>query len=480
MTDLLVTTPNYLLRYKLDTQQVFVVEAGRPEYYGVSWFAGTDQIFLSHSGLDNDGLQSVTDYMTSEVGWISRGDDESWAFLSAPHQLLCLDDGTIVVTNTGRNCLTIVNPTGWSIRNHRFDNVLWDRLDAQHQCGSHFNSVTAKYQFLYVLAHNYDRGSYILQLERPTLRIVNRQQLQGSGFHNLWLQDDGLMIACDTMRSALVSVTDNRTLWRSYDPSGLARGIAATKDQIFVGASINGARSTRRDSETGIWIVDAGKFATVDYHVLGHFGNVNEIRLLDQVDLCHPQGPLALSDYLIGTPANLFLAQRRLKAAEGRFSMKDWDILLGDLTGNADTAHFRGQELGLAVLRNSRSASFRVSGLLDVSHPRAQHCGLIGRYRGPHDTNMIAAILGRNEAGHAALGLWRENGAGWKCLDSCPIAGLSATVEFSGDGDRFTITCDGTEVIVAEILSVPTDGVIGVRSIGGTAVDIRSEMPGRE
>jgi hypothetical protein len=93
---------------------------------------------------------------------------------------------------------------------------------------------------------------------------------------------------------------------------------------------------------------------------------------------------------------------------------------------------------------------------------------------------MIAAILGRNEAGHAALGLWRENGAGWKCLDSCPIAGLSATVEFSGDGDRFTITCDGTEVIVAEILSVPTDGVIGVRSIGGTAVDIRSEMPGRE
>jgi hypothetical protein len=146
MTHLLVTTPNYLLRYELDSQRVFVVEAGRPEYYGVSWFAGTDQVFLSHSGLDNDSLQSVTDYMTSEVGWISRGDDESWAFLSAPHQLLCLDDGTIVVTNTGRNCLTIVNPTDWSIRNHRFDNILWDRLDAQHQCGSHFNSVMAKHQ----------------------------------------------------------------------------------------------------------------------------------------------------------------------------------------------------------------------------------------------------------------------------------------------------------------------------------------------
>ncbi len=51
MSNLLVTTPDYVLRYDLAARQVFVIEAERPEYYGASWFPGAAEIYLSHSGL---------------------------------------------------------------------------------------------------------------------------------------------------------------------------------------------------------------------------------------------------------------------------------------------------------------------------------------------------------------------------------------------------------------------------------------------
>jgi len=147
MPNLLVTTPDYVLRYDLDARQVFVIEMGRPEYYGISWFPGAAEIFLSHSGLENDTLQELLDYATSEVGWMSRGRENSWPFMSQPHQISCLENGLVAVANTGRNCLTIVNPADWSIRHFRWDGVPWDRLGSSDRSGSHFNSLMNREQF---------------------------------------------------------------------------------------------------------------------------------------------------------------------------------------------------------------------------------------------------------------------------------------------------------------------------------------------
>jgi hypothetical protein len=271
MPNLLIATPDYLLRYDTDLREVFVIEVGRPEYYGISWFPGDDTIFLSHSGLDNNLLQDAMDYANSEVGWISRASENSWPFVSQPHQILCLDDGSLAVTNTGRNCLTIANPADWSIRHHRYGGALWDRLGASDRSGNHFNSLAARNEFLYVVAHNFEKGSYILKLERPSLRLVELLPSQTSGIHNLWLRDDGLLIACDTMRRRLISLGDEKILWRSPESAGLTRGLAATADRIYVGSSNHALRSDRRDGETGIWIVDAGRFTTLDYYDVGYF-----------------------------------------------------------------------------------------------------------------------------------------------------------------------------------------------------------------
>jgi hypothetical protein len=477
MPNLLITTPDYLLRYDSDAREVFVIEAGRPEYYGISWFPGATEIFLSHSGLENDTLQEPLSYATSEVGWISRGNDNSWPSISQPHQILCLDNGMVAVTNTGRNCLTIVNSADWSIRHHRWDGVLWDRLGSTDQSGSHFNSITISNGFLYLLAHNFDKPSYTLKFEQSNLRLVEILQHKVSGLHNLWMRDDGLFIACDTFAQGLVNLVDGQTLWRSHDPTGLSRGLAATESLIFVGSSINGSRASRRQGETGIWTVDAARFSTLDYHALGHFGGVHDIRLLDEPDLCHPHGPISLSRHLIGLTPERFISRRRLAAVEVWTSFRErWEVVFGSPEGSVDAIHFPIGQLCLMLQRNHRGSRFRISGMLNVSGQGEQHCALVGRYRGPNDTNMVAAILSRDTVGHASLGLWRESGAGWIFLGGSPMPRLFGLVELSGEGDRFAIRCDGTEILVVVDVEVPPDGGVGVRGIDSNVQTIQCEV----
>lgn len=479
MPNLLVTTPDYLLRYDVDTRQVFVVDTGRPEYYGVSWHAGAGGVYLSHSGLNNNALRSVEDYANSERGYVSLGQEGSWNFLSAPHQILCVGPDRVVATNTGRNCVTVANTGDWSIRHHRFDEVLWDRLGEADRSGSHFNSVFARDGLLYVVAHNFDKGSYTLKLEWPGLRPIETMQHRVSGIHNLWVRDDGMMLSCDTMGHGLISLGDDRRVWDCCDPACLTRGLAATTDRLYVGASTNGGRADRRSGETGLWVVDAGSFATLDYHSLGRFGGVHEVRLLDVFDLCHPQGPVTMSPHLAGTPPNLFASRRKLDEVTVRARIWEaWEIVEGDVSGEAAALTLGRERQVIALRRGARGATFRIAAVLDLSDPKAENCALVGRYRGPGDANMVAAILHRPPAGRAVLGLWRHDGTTWECLGTHDPKSLHPLVELVGEGSRFTVRCDGTGAMTVEDRHAPADGRVGLRGIGGVARVIECEVDG--
>ncbi|MCA6109490.1 hypothetical protein [Bradyrhizobium cenepequi] len=105
----LVATASYLLLVDLVDRVTTPIEEHRREYYGISWFADGTDLVLSHSGLDNQTLVDMVTYAQSEVGWISAGALESGRFLSQPHQILCLTDGKVACTNTGRNAVTIID-----------------------------------------------------------------------------------------------------------------------------------------------------------------------------------------------------------------------------------------------------------------------------------------------------------------------------------------------------------------------------------
>ncbi|MBV9390822.1 MAG: hypothetical protein JOY96_02915 [Verrucomicrobia bacterium] len=90
-----VTTPHYLLLVDLDTRLVRPIECHRREYYGITWQVGGQDLYLSHSGLDNEALLDIATYALSEAGWISYGKHETGKFLSQPHQIICAPDGRL-------------------------------------------------------------------------------------------------------------------------------------------------------------------------------------------------------------------------------------------------------------------------------------------------------------------------------------------------------------------------------------------------
>lgn len=107
------------------------------------------------------------------------------------------------------------------------------------------------------------------------------------------VRDDGLRLSCDSMNCGLVDLITDKAVWQS-EPNSLTRGLAANSENIYVGSSNIATRKERGNSETGIWVVDAGTMRTKDYHWLGDMGGVHEIRIIDELDLCHTVGPLQL------------------------------------------------------------------------------------------------------------------------------------------------------------------------------------------
>lgn len=172
MTSVLIATAQAPLRYDTETNQTFIVQDANPLYDGISWFPNSDRMYLSHSGRSGN-LASIEAHMRSEAGFI--------------------------------NSIIILNSTDWSTRQIRFDDVHWDRFDPAGQ-GSHFNSVEFDGNKLYVLAHNFDAGSYELQITWPDLGSATRRSFPGQQLHNLWYRDNDTHISCDSPNGGLVEL----------------------------------------------------------------------------------------------------------------------------------------------------------------------------------------------------------------------------------------------------------------------------------
>src|SRR4029077_1505002 len=170
----------------------------RTEYYGISWQPGGKDLFLSHSGLDNESLIDITAYALSETGWISYSKGETGKFLSQPHQIICAPDGRVVCANTGRNCVTVIDPAkpGY-FQEARISESRWDRVSPAQDTGDHLNSVFIKGDRLYVAAHRFNKGSCVAEFSYPELTLLNTHSAGNCrGLHNIWVTDEGKMIAC--------------------------------------------------------------------------------------------------------------------------------------------------------------------------------------------------------------------------------------------------------------------------------------------
>jgi hypothetical protein len=468
-----VTTGGYLVLVNLETRAVAPLEGRSPSYYGVSWFAGSPDLVVANSRLDPMDLQ-LSDYPRSEVGGVSIGARSSAPFLSAPHQLLCLSDGRIACTNTGRNCITVFDPAKPNLfQEARISAARWDRLPDHPAMGDHLNSLFEHDGMLHVLAHGFAKGSAIATFSLPDLALVNVEPTPGrTGLHNIWLTEDGRRISCHSGRGTVVDLASNEILWEAGKPV-FTRGLAATADIVIVGESETFVRHSRPASHSGLWILDRRSWRALDYISLGPYGGVNEVRLLDVPDQAHHGHVFAgLADLLMRDRRHEITSERlqvASEAFEARALWRGYDQVMGAYSVRGGERVASADALCLAV-KNDRSDPHA----LDFSYSLAQapsqaHVSAVVGYRGNGgDTNMTALLLQASGDASARLTVWRENGAGWISDPDIQIENLplSAHVHVSRSERGVVLSIDRDRLLELAADDYDVDGPLGIRWFG--------------
>ena len=459
----LVATPRFLLLVDLESRRVSVIEDGRQEYYGITWRPGGDQLILSHSGLDNESLVDLESYALSEVGWISAGPLHSSRFLSQPHQILCGPDGRVICTNTGRNSVVVIDPAR---PGHYQETQLhpdrWDRLEPTAASGLHLNSLFLEGDTLTVLAHGFEQGSQLITLSYPSLERVDLRPIPGlTGMHNYCVTRRGERIACASSRGMLVDPVTLAVHWRGGS-AGYLRGLAVGSDRVLVGESPRVGRHLRSSAVSGLWVIDRDSWMAVDYFVLGPYGVVNEVRLLDDVDEAHHghrfEGLEALrqQDACRSKASAKLTASRRLAelVVNGPF-----ELLLGEPEVSGEGWWSSPTDLCLMLTRGERPTEVGLRYDFRGEDEGGQ-CGIVvGCLAHDHDaspslrdTDMDVVVATRRGVGGVTLAHWRHDGTAWRQQQIvAEVDGLMGCLGVRRDNEAIVIHAGGAPREVARI-----------------------------
>lgn len=478
--NLALVSASALLLVDLDTRNVIPLDTENSEGYGVSWFPGGRNLVLAHSAVDSARLVDLKSYVESELGYISHGQEKSGPFLSQPHQILCASDGRIVCANTGRNTISVIDlKRPGHFQEARISASRWDRLSTTEHPGDHLNSVFEKDGFLYVIAHGFNKGSQLAKFTYPSLELVDVTPIKNrTGLHNIWITADGRQVSCHSDAGALVDVGEGRVLWESGSLCYL-RGLAASADYIVVGEGRKAPREIRRNSMSGIWVVDRKTWQTLDYVPLGWYGAVKEVRLLSVPDEAHHGHVFAGIEELPALDAHAKIRTDRLNAAHrASRSRKAWQRfrpVCGIPSAGEDgglTADL--EDLCLMVEPSSpQGASWRMSiGYRIESDAPHSHVSIV-TYRGyGADTDMHALLISAYARDRARLQLWVHDGNEWSakndaiCVDGLPLAGEIHIAPSLG-GLECSINGEPVAKIPKELFPWES-GAAGIRWLGAT------------
>lgn len=471
---LLVACPFRLLQVDVESHEIRLAESGRPEYYGISWPFSGDRLCLSHSGIDNTAMASLDSYIESEVGYLSLGDASGPQGLSAPHQIVCTSHH-IIGTNTGRNCITVFQQDNLFYRNYWLEKARWDRKGRDRYCGSHFNSVYLRENRLFVVASCVNRSSEVLELSWPTMEILNRWRTSAKQAHNVWVTESGQVILCDSMRGSVVDSRTNEILWTSNEPHTITRGLACDGRHVFIGRTKLSNRLDRTKSDGGIWVVDLQSWITVDYIHLPNTGSVNELRLTDVPDYCHHcqpfKGTIQTEPYIPDaeiSPIHSDLSKVSL------FPL-GWTEHLEPSTLCSGIIH--SVNAGLATLDSVSEENVYVEAIVDVGSEENHYAGIVARYRGPDDTNMLTSMLHR-EANQLTVEIWSNMHGEWSCLGAKEVDSDHGKLELICEGHFVQAVFNG-EIVIETEYEGHTAGSLGYRTHSGRIEDFHYQKLGK-
>jgi hypothetical protein len=276
---LLISTPLHLLLVDPVHNQTSVLRSGDGYYYGITAKDGV--VVLTHTG---GYLQYFRTQAKSQVT-INN--------LIQPHQVEWVDE-YVIVANTGRNCLSVFGRNGDFCRDIYLNSIRQDDKE-KNRLGNHFNSVHREGNKIYVVAHNYERPSEVWELTFPELEVISSLACNAGWAHNIWIGERGMVI-CDSKNGCLHEVISDKTIWKSKEQPVMTRGLAVSKDHIFIGCSSHNPRLERYWKDGVIWILDRTTLQAVDRITLPGVGDIHDIRLIDCFDVCHNDQVLTLKD----------------------------------------------------------------------------------------------------------------------------------------------------------------------------------------
>lgn len=481
---LLISTNQNLLGWNAETGAIDILDNSRFGYYGVSWPEDGARLVMSHAHRDTRTSQEKNTTPAPELGYLTCGDRTSQAFLSATHQIVCIGDRWVVATNTGRNSICKIDLDDFLHADFRYDGVFWDIQPGadgmEEHVGRHYNSLFARDGLLWVLAHNFFHGSRAYVLEWPTMAKLDEIPGCSTGMHNIWVQDDGQILSCDSNQSSLVDFRTSEVLW--HDGSGgHLRGLAATRDTIFIGRSEISERMLRGATESGVWVIDRKTLRTIDYIALGMFGNVREVRIADEPDECHHGHPLSIAAMPNAAAGRRRLREERLRLHHAnalcwRLDRSVWNVHCGMLTSGDDNV-WRGQpeRLTLATLRNDMCVDGMIEAEIGLAEAKEEEfVSLVGRHRGREDGNMVMALIRRDRL-DAITTILVHDGIAWRDAGLRRLNGLWADEQALQLPTFVRLTTVGSVAVLRigeeDVLSVPIPEIVwsggfGVRVLG--------------
>lgn len=289
---ILFTSPNWLSVFDFESGQMARLADQPREFYGISGSEG--RLVLSHSNIDCATLISHDDYRKSTLGMLSILDGRDCAFtvpeLLQPHQIECLGEYTLC-TSTGHDSIVIFDGL---MRQRRVypTSACWD-IGPGEKRGHHFNSIHVNGGMVYVVSHNHDRDSTVWIFEWPSFALVDVLPTRTEWAHNVWVQDDDLIV-CNSKAGSLYSVRERQDIWSVEGGGYVTRGLAANDSYVIVGLSSLSPRADRKENDSGFAVIDRKTMKMLDKFMFPQNGVVHEIRLLDELDLCHGTGILRL------------------------------------------------------------------------------------------------------------------------------------------------------------------------------------------
>jgi len=479
---LLISTSRGIVKYDIHARNLQRVLPEISETYGISWTTDGKKLVVACTKALGHVLSfdDLAGYARSEVGTLACNGIHSPGCLSAPHQIVCVNDTYTLVANSGRNALARMRLDDWCLSMHRVDDVYWDRFDPTGKQGLHLNSVSYYDSVVYAVAHNFERGSRVFAFSWPDFTVLKSWNFSVGGMHNVAIVD-GRLLVCDSLNGSLVAGLTGETLW-SNGATGMTRGLAASEEHLFVGWSSFADRDNRANSSGGIWILERATLQAIECVDLPNLGGVNEIRIVDVPDSCHHG--FVLNHPPVGTELQapvMSSPETRINQCVQDFHASGWRIVCGTLEESPWSADQRIQvsQSGLLVVHVSAHCQQFISGTFDFARGADDvHASLILNYQGPGDTTMAAGMLRRTQAGLIAS-IWRHEAA-WECLDTVvltpPTGDLAQSyhVSFRIEAGQYMLFVDDRPYLQlpAQPGAKTPSGSVGVR-LSGPGVSVR-------